>query len=93
MRSVIRSLQPLDRLQRTGEQRIVALHPVIQIDGGGPRIVAIGQKAGDSATLLSVEKDEVMDRAYVIELLTIPPVGHKATAFRGKKPTDLWTVH
>jgi len=39
---------------------VVGLMPnraVVQIDGGSPRIVAIGQKAGDSATLVSVEKD------------------------------------
>lgn len=45
---------------RAADISVVGLMPnraVVQIDGGSPRIVAIGQKAGDSATLLSVEKD------------------------------------
>jgi hypothetical protein len=35
--------------------------------------------------VLSVEKDEVMDRAYVIELVTLPPEGQRAVAVRGKR--------
>lgn len=35
--------------------------------------------------VLSVEKDEVLDRAYVVELLTIPPEGQKVVAIRGKQ--------
>jgi hypothetical protein len=37
------------------------------------------------AQVLSVEKSETLDRAYVIELLTIPPMGQAAVAVRGKQ--------
>lgn len=35
--------------------------------------------------VLSVDRDEVLDKAYVIELVTIPPPGHKSVAVRGKQ--------
>jgi hypothetical protein len=40
--------------------------------------------AGCFPQVIAVEKHEVLDRAYVIELLTIPPQGQKALAVRGK---------
>lgn len=42
--------------------------------------------------VLSVEKHEVLDRAYVIELVTLPPDGQKGAAIRGRQlgPTKDW---
>lgn len=52
-------------------------------------------KAGDPAIcpcchhgfmqVISVEKTETLDRAYVLELVTIPPQGHKVLAIRGRQ--------
>lgn len=52
-------------------------------------------KAGDPALcpicghgfmqVLSVEKTETLDRAYVLELVTIPPQGQKVVAVRGRQ--------
>ena len=45
---------------RASDISVVGLLPnrvVVQVDGGKPRIVAVGQKAGDDATLVSVDKD------------------------------------
>lgn len=35
--------------------------------------------------VLTVEQNETLDRAYVIELMTIPPLGQKAIALRGRR--------
>lgn len=75
----------------TPEQRAALLAALVEFRSGDPMLCPVCHDC--FVQVLSVEKDEVMDRAYVIELLTIPPAGHKATALRGKKPTDLWTVH
>lgn len=40
---------------------------------------------GTFPQIVSIEKHEVLDRAYVIELLTIPPHGQKGTAIRGRQ--------
>jgi hypothetical protein len=39
---------------------------------------------GTFAQIISIEKHEVLDRAYVIELLTIPPQGQRGAAIRGR---------
>ena len=35
--------------------------------------------------VLAVEKNEVLDKAYTIELMTLPPQGSKPVAVRGKR--------
>lgn len=40
--------------------------------------------AGCFVQVLSLEKIEMLDRAYVIELMTIPPQGHRQVALKGK---------
>lgn len=42
--------------------------------------------------VLSVERHEVLDRAYVIELVTLPPQGQRVVPVRGRKisPTGDW---
>lgn len=35
--------------------------------------------------VISVEKDAVLDKSYVIELVTLPPMGHKVTQVRGRQ--------
>jgi hypothetical protein len=37
--------------------------------------------------VLAVERDEVVDRAYTVELVTIPPFGQQQYPLRGKDPT------
>lgn len=45
---------------------------------------------GTFVQVLTTERDETHDRAYVIELITIPPKGTRAAPLTGRK--DLW-VH
>ena len=41
--------------------------------------------AGCFVQVIAAEKDAVMDRAYVIELVTIPPEGQRGVAVRGRQ--------
>lgn len=50
---------------------------------GDPMLCPVCQEC--FVQVLSVERSEVLDKAYVIELLTIPPEGHKPVAVRGKQ--------
>lgn len=66
----------------TPEQKLAHLAALHEFRSGDPMLCPIC--GGCFVQVLSVDKSEVLDRAYTIELLTIPPPGQKAIDVRGK---------
>jgi hypothetical protein len=78
-------------LNLTPESRAFYLSSLREFRAGDPMVCPVCQSC--FAQVLSVEKDEVLDKAYVIELLTIPPDG-TVVPIRGKHiGTDREWIH
>jgi hypothetical protein len=67
----------------TPDPRKAHLAALKEFRAGDPMICPVCQES--FVQVLSVEKHEVLDKAYVIELVTLPPEGHKVAAIRGKR--------
>lgn len=67
----------------TPQARETYLSQLVEFRSGDPMICPTCHKC--FVQVLSVDSHEVLDRAYVIELVTLPPEGQKALAVRGKQ--------
>lgn len=67
----------------TPDARKTYLAKLHEYRAGDPMLCPLCQ--GCFVQVLSVEKNEVLDRAYVIELVTVAPQGQKSVAVRGKQ--------
>lgn len=64
------------------QSRQTYLHGLREFRTGDP--MACPSCGGCFVQVLAVEQHEVLDKAYVIELVTIPPEGQRGTAIRGR---------
>lgn len=67
----------------TAEQKKAHLEKLHRFKTGDPAICPACHQG--FLQVLSVEKSETLDKAYVLELVTIPPQGHKVVAIRGRQ--------
>lgn len=67
----------------TPDQQRAHLAALVEFRAGDPMICPCCHRC--FVQVLSVERSEVLDKAYVIELVTIPPEGQAAVAVRGKR--------
>jgi hypothetical protein len=67
----------------TAAERETILQKTAAPKTGTPMLCSVCN--GCFVQVLSLEKSEVLDRAYVIELMTIPPQGHRQVALKGKR--------
>ena len=67
----------------TADQRKDHLSKLHRFKAGDPAICPICRHG--FMQVLSVERTETLDKAYVLELVTIPPQGQKVVAVRGRQ--------
>jgi hypothetical protein len=67
----------------TAKEREAILQHTAEPKTGAPMMCSVCH--GCFVQVLSLEKSEMLDRAYVIELMTIPPQGHRQVALGGKQ--------
>jgi hypothetical protein len=72
----------------TPEQRVAHVQALREVRTGDPMVCPVCR--GVFVQVLATEPHEVLDRAYTIEMLTIPPAGTKAWPLRGRE--SVW-VH
>lgn len=70
----VRTLSPADRATHLGK-----LH---EFRTGDPMVCPVC--SGCFVQVLSIEKDAVLDKSYVVELVTLAPDGQRTVAVRGK---------
>lgn len=75
VRAFVRGLTP--------EARQAHLHGLREFHAGDPMICPCCHAC--FVQVLAVEKDAVLDKAYVIELVTLPPEGQRTLAVRGRQ--------
>lgn len=75
VRAWVRSLSP--------DQKKAHLEKLHRFNAGDPAICPCCHHG--FLQVLSVEKTETLDKAYVLELVTIPPQGQKVVAIRGRQ--------
>lgn len=73
-----------------GDQRRAHLASLHEPKSGDPMLCPCCKHG--FTQVLSTEAAETHDRGYVIELVTIPPRGHRGTAIRGRRGRELF-VH
>jgi uncharacterized Zn-binding protein involved in type VI secretion len=67
----------------TPEERKIYLESLHDYRAGDPMLCPICDKC--FVQVLSVERNEMIDKAYVIELVTLAPYGQNSVAIRGKR--------
>jgi hypothetical protein len=67
----------------TAEQRKTYVVRLVEPRAGDPMLCPLCRRS--FVQVLSVERNEVLDRAYVVELLTIPPLGVEPAPLRGRR--------
>jgi hypothetical protein len=67
----------------TADEREAILERTAEPRTGSPMVCSVCH--GCFVQVLSLERTELIDRAYVIELLTMPPQGQRHVALKGKR--------
>lgn len=83
VKAAVKSMTRMQKLEHIGKMR--------EVRNGDPMLCPA---CGDCfVQVVSVDKHEVLDKAYTVELLTIPPAGQKGTPVRGRKIGGKHWIH
>ncbi len=83
VRGLLRAMKPAGRLEHVGRLR--------EFKAGDPAMCPCCE--GCFVQVVAVEKHEVLDKAYTVELLTVPPQGTKSTPIRGLRIGGKHWIH